>query len=46
MDGRQGVQDAKRDKDGKYRGGGFDLKLFWEMEVRAAVEGLCIEPLV
>ena len=37
--------DAKRNKDGRYRGGGFDLRQFWEMEIRSAVESLGIEPL-
>ncbi|ORX39285.1 CDK-activating kinase assembly factor MAT1-domain-containing protein [Kockovaella imperatae] len=46
VDYRPGVIDAKRNKDGKYRGGGFDLGQFWEMEIRTAVEALGIEPLV
>ena len=45
VDGRKGVMDVKKDKEGKFRGGGFDLKLFWEMEVRSAVESLGVEPL-
>jgi CDK-activating kinase assembly factor MAT1 len=45
MDGREGVWAIKEDKEGKVRGGGFDLGLFWEMEIRSAVEGLGIEPL-
>jgi len=45
VDGRQGVLFVKEDKEGRVRGGGFDLGLFWEMEVRSAVEGLAIEPL-
>lgn len=44
-DGREGVWAIKEDKEGKVRGGGFDLSLFWEMEIRSAVEGLGIEPL-
>ena len=45
VDGRKGVLDAKKDKDGRYRGGGFDVKAFWEMEIRAATEGLGVEPI-
>jgi CDK-activating kinase assembly factor MAT1 len=45
VDGREGVWAIKEDKEGKVRGGGFDLGLFWEMEIRSAVEGLGIEPL-
>lgn len=45
VDGREGVWSVKEDKEGKVRGGGFDLNLFWEMEIRSAVEGLGIEPL-
>ncbi|WRT69273.1 CDK-activating kinase assembly factor MAT1 [Kwoniella shivajii] len=46
MDGRSGVVFVKDDKEGKVRGGGWDLNLFWEMEVRSAVESLGVEPLV
>jgi CDK-activating kinase assembly factor MAT1 len=45
VDGREGVWAIREDKEGKVRGGGFDLGLFWEMEIRSAVEGLGIEPL-
>jgi len=45
IDPRSGVRDVERNKDGKYLGGGFDIYQFWEMEVRAAVESLGIEPL-
>ena len=45
LDGRSGVIWTKEDKDGTVRGGGYDLKLFWEMEVRCAVEALGVEPL-
>ncbi|RSH95071.1 TFIIH/NER complex subunit [Saitozyma podzolica] len=45
VDGRSGVIWAKEDKEGKVRPGGWDLGLFWEMEIRAAVEGLGIEPI-
>jgi CDK-activating kinase assembly factor MAT1 len=45
VDGREGVWVVKEDKEGKVRGGGFDLAVFWEMEIRSAVEGLGIEPL-
>lgn len=45
VDGREGVWTIKEDKEGKVRGGGFELGLFWEMEIRSAVEGLGIEPL-
>lgn len=44
-DGREGVWAVKEDKEGKVRGGAFDLGLFWEMEIRSAVEGLGIEPM-
>jgi len=44
-DGRSGVVWAKEDREGKVRGGGWDLNLFWEMEVRSAVEALTLEPL-
>ncbi|WWC63827.1 CDK-activating kinase assembly factor MAT1 [Kwoniella dejecticola CBS 10117] len=48
VDGRSGVQFVlDESKNGeKVRGGGWDLRLFWEMEVRCAVEGLGVEPLV
>jgi CDK-activating kinase assembly factor MAT1 len=42
VDGRPGVLAVKDDKEGIVRGGGFDLNLFWEMEIRSAVEGLAI----
>lgn len=45
VDGRSGVIWAKEDREGKVRGGGWDLQLFWEVEVRTAVEALSIEPL-
>ena len=45
VDGRTGVAYIRDDKDGKVRGGGFDLGLFWEMEIRSAVESLGVEPL-
>lgn len=45
VDPRSGVRDAERNKDGKFLGGGYDIYQFWEMEVRAAVESLGIEPL-
>ncbi|EIW65827.1 hypothetical protein TREMEDRAFT_35912 [Tremella mesenterica DSM 1558] len=45
VDGRQGVVYVKEDKEGKVRGGGYDLRLFWEMEIRSAVEGLGVKPL-
>ncbi len=44
-DARSGSLAAKRDVKGDYRGGGYDLRQYWEMEVRAAVEGLGIDPL-
>ena len=44
-DGRANVRDALNDKDGKYKGGGYDVEEFWEMEIRAAVQSLGIEPL-
>lgn len=46
VDGREGVWFVKEDKEGKVRGGGYDLRLFWEMEIRSAVEGLGIEPMM
>ncbi|WWC72909.1 CDK-activating kinase assembly factor MAT1 [Kwoniella pini CBS 10737] len=48
VDGRSGVQFVLDDnKNGdKVRGGGWDLNLFWEMEIRSAVEALGVEPLV
>ena len=45
VDNRPGVMDVKRNKDGRFRGGAYDLGLFWEMEIRRAVEALGIEPL-
>lgn len=44
-DGRAGVVWAKEDREGAVRGGGWDISLFWEMEVRSAVEALSLEPL-
>lgn len=44
-DGRAGVVWAKEDRENRVRGGGWDLKLFWEMEVRSALEALSLEPL-
>ncbi|WVQ81334.1 CDK-activating kinase assembly factor MAT1 [Cryptococcus sp. DSM 104549] len=46
VDGRPGVIFAREDREHKVRGGGWDLELFWEMEIRSAVEGLAVEPLV
>lgn len=40
MDDRPGTIRAKRDHEGRFRGGGYDLKEYWETEIRAAVEGL------
>ena len=45
MDGRSGVLWVKEDKEGKVRGGGYDLRMFWEMEIRCAVESLAVDPL-
>ena len=45
VDGRSGVIWVKEDKEGKVRGGGYDLNLFWEMEVRCAVEALGVKPI-
>ncbi|WWC91002.1 CDK-activating kinase assembly factor MAT1 [Kwoniella dendrophila CBS 6074] len=45
LDSRSQVNFVKDDKDEKIRGGGWDLNLFWEMEIREAVQGLGIEPL-
>ncbi|TXT10736.1 hypothetical protein VHUM_02241 [Vanrija humicola] len=45
VDGRSGVIWAKEDREGRVRGGAWDLHLFWDMEVRSAVEALSIEPL-
>ena len=45
VDGRSSVIWAREDKEGKVRPGGWDLGLFWEMEIRAAVEGLGIKPI-
>ncbi|WVR08880.1 CDK-activating kinase assembly factor MAT1 [Kwoniella sp. DSM 27419] len=45
MDGRAGVTFVRENKEGKVRGGGWDLGLFWEMEIRSAVESVGIEPL-
>lgn len=39
-DGRSGVIWAKEDRESKVKAGGWNLGLFWEMEVRSAVEGL------
>jgi CDK-activating kinase assembly factor MAT1 len=44
-DGRSGVVWAREDREQKVRGGGWDVNLFWEMEVRSAVEALSLEPL-
>lgn len=44
-DGRAGVVKAREDREKKFRAGGWDLNQFWEMEVRCAIESLCIEPL-
>jgi CDK-activating kinase assembly factor MAT1 len=44
-DARSGSLQAKRDHNNMYRGGGFDLKQYWEMEIRAAIEGLGIDPM-
>ncbi|OCF78845.1 CDK-activating kinase assembly factor MAT1 [Kwoniella mangroviensis CBS 8886] len=44
VDGRLGVIFAKTDE--RVRGGGWDLGLFWKMEIRAAVEAVGVEPLV
>ncbi|WVQ74458.1 CDK-activating kinase assembly factor MAT1 [Cryptococcus sp. DSM 104548] len=46
VDRRSRVMFIKEDKEGKVRGGGYDLNLFWEMEIRSAVEALGVEPLV
>ncbi|ODN97318.1 CDK-activating kinase assembly factor MAT1 [Cryptococcus wingfieldii CBS 7118] len=46
VDRRSRVMFMKEDKEGKVRGGGYDLNLFWEMEVRSAVEAVGVEPLV
>lgn len=44
-DGRRDVISARGEKERVMRAGGYDLGLFWEMEVRSAVESLSIEPL-
>lgn len=36
---------VKEDEEGKVRGGGYQLSMFWEMEVRSAVESLGVEPM-
>ncbi|OXG98333.1 CDK-activating kinase assembly factor MAT1, partial [Cryptococcus neoformans A1-35-8] len=46
VDRRSRVMFIREDKEGKVRGGGYDLNLFWEMEVRSAVEAVGVEPLV
>jgi len=45
VDGRSGVNWVKEDREGKVRGGGFEVFTFWEMEIRCAVEGLGVKPL-
>ncbi len=45
VDGRSGTIWVKEDKEGKVRGGGYELRTFWGMEIRSAVEGLGVEPL-
>ncbi|GMK58303.1 hypothetical protein CspeluHIS016_0503350 [Cutaneotrichosporon spelunceum] len=44
-DGRAGVVKAREDKEKAYRAGGWDVREYWELEVRSAIESLCIEPL-
>ncbi|BEI85926.1 hypothetical protein CcaverHIS002_0602130 [Cutaneotrichosporon cavernicola] len=44
-DGRAGVVKAREDKEKTYRAGGWDVREYWELEVRCAIESLCIEPL-
>ncbi|CAK9779453.1 CDK-activating kinase assembly factor [Cutaneotrichosporon oleaginosum] len=44
-DGRAGVVKAREDRDKIYRAGGWDVREYWEYEVRCAIESLCIEPL-
>lgn len=44
-DGRAGVVKAREDREKKFRAGGWDVHQFWEMEIRCAIESLCIEPL-
>ncbi|OXG30672.1 CDK-activating kinase assembly factor MAT1 [Cryptococcus neoformans Bt15] len=46
VDRRSGVMFIREDREERVRGGGYDLQLFWEMEVRSAVEALGVEPLV
>ncbi|KAK4689893.1 CDK-activating kinase assembly factor MAT1, partial [Tremellales sp. Uapishka_1] len=45
VDGRANVLWVKDDKEGKVRGGAWDISEFWEGELRRATEGLGIEPL-
>ena len=45
VDGRRGVRFGLDDKDGTVRPGGYDLSGWWHLELRAAVEGLAIEPI-
>jgi CDK-activating kinase assembly factor MAT1 len=44
-DGRAGVVKAREDRNKIYRAGGWDVREYWELEVRCAIESLCIEPL-
>jgi CDK-activating kinase assembly factor MAT1 len=44
VDGRSGVGFVRDDKAGTVRGGGYDLKGFWEGEIRCGVESLGIRP--
>lgn len=45
QDGRAEVHKVRMDKEKRFKAGGYDLGLFWEMEIRAAVDSLAIEPL-
>lgn len=45
VDGRSWVVWVKEDREGKVRGGGWDLKTFWNNEVEAGVISLGLEPL-
>ena len=45
IDKRPGVLDVKKDKDRRFGAGGYDFALYWETEIRSAVESLGIIPL-
>lgn len=44
-DGRRDVISARGEMERVMRAGGYDLGVFWEMEVRSAIDSLSIEPL-